>query len=351
VKRTKLRAIVLACIIIFLSGCAKSEQKVETQIFAMDTLMTLSVTGSHAQEACGAVQALIVELDGLWSVTNESSDLWRLNHARGEWVSISRQTLSLWEEASALSSRTEGALNPAIYPVVRAWGFTTGEYRVPQERELAALLEHIDISYVQADTQNTALRIPADMQLDFGAVAKGRAGGLAAELLREMGITSACLNLGGNVQTVGSRPDGTPWRVGLRDPLGEEGDYLAILSVEDQAVVTSGGYQRYFDLDGERYWHILDPESGYPARSGLLSVTVVGPSGTVCDGLSTALFVMGEEQAVEFWRGRADLIRNGEDFDLILVREDGSVVITEGLESRFVLTTGYEDTRVEVVTW
>jgi len=133
--------------------------------------------------------------------------------------------------------------------------------------------------------------------------------------------------------------------------LGEEGDYLAILSVEDQAVVTSGGYQRYFDLDGERYWHILDPESGYPARSGLLSVTVVGPSGTVCDGLSTALFVMGEEQAVEFWRGRADLIRNEEDFDLILVREDGSVVITEGLESRFVLTTGYEDTRVEVVTW
>ena len=151
-----------------------------------------------------------------------------------------------------------------------------------------------------------------------------------AEQLREQGVTSALLNLGGNVQTVGGKPDGSPWSVGVQDPASEQVDNLLAIQVVDQAVVTSGSYQRYFQQDGQTYWHILDPETAAPARTGLASVTVVGPDGTVCDGLATALFVLGEEAGIELWRAHPEL-----GVQVIWVREDGSVALTEGLEENY----------------
>ena len=153
---------------------------------------------------------------------------------------------------------------------------------------------------------------------------------MAVDQLREQGVTSALLNLGGNVQTVGGKPDGSPWSVGVQDPASEQVDNLLAIQVVDQAVVTSGSYQRYFQQDGQTYWHILDPETAAPARTGLASVTVVGPDGTVCDGLATALFVLGEEAGIELWRAHPEL-----GVQVIWVREDGSVALTEGLEENY----------------
>lgn len=133
------------------------------------------------------------------------------------------------------------------------------------------------------------LTLPVGMELDFGSLAKGYAGESCARLLKEAGVSSALLNLGGNIQTIGAKPDGSAWRVGIQDPKGSEEDYVGIVELVDQTAITSGGYQRYFEQDGVRYWHILDPRTGSPARSGLSSVTVIGSSGTRCDGLSTAL--------------------------------------------------------------
>ena len=139
---------------------------------------------------------------------------------------------------------------------------------------------------------------------------------------------------------MGSRPDGDPWQIGVKDP--STGQPMMVLSIRDQAVVTSGGYERYFQQDGRTYWHIMDPATGRPAESGLRSVTIVGDDGLVCDGLSTALFVMGLERAAQFWAG-------SDDFEAIFVTDDGSVYLTQGLTDRFALTQDHADTPVQVI--
>ena len=147
------------------------------------------------------------------------------------------------------------------------------------------------------------------------------------------------MELGGNVQALGTKPDGSPWRVAVQAP---GGGYAGVLEIVDKAVVTSGGYQRYFEQDGETYIHIIDPATGRPARTGLASVTIVADSGLQGDGLSTALFVMGREKAEAFWRGNPD-------FDFILLGEDGTAAITEGLEECFSLYGGWEGRPLEII--
>ena len=317
---------------LFLSACTPASSQAaptaEAVFFAMDTVMTLRVYAGGDGDVLDAAEARVKELETLWSVTDENSEIYALNHDGA--AGLSPETADLLDTALGMCGRTDGALDISIYPVLRAWGFTTGEYAVPDDETLAALLPRVD--YAQVTQDGTYAALPDGMEIDLGSVAKGRTGDLLSQLLRESGVTSALLDLGGNIQAVGAKPDGSPWRIGVRDPEGA--DYLGVVEVEDQAVVTSGGYERYFEQDGVRYWHILDPKTGYPARSGLSSVTVVGDTGAVCDALSTALFVMGREGAVDFWRQH----RDEWDFELVLVEEDGAVTVTGGLENSFALS-------------
>ncbi|MDE6922700.1 MAG: FAD:protein FMN transferase [Oscillospiraceae bacterium] len=288
----------------------------------MDTVMTLRLYQGGGEGALKQAEDRVRELEALLSVTGGDSEVYALNHAGA--ADLSPDTAELLGAALDLCRRTDGALDVSIYPVLRSWGFTTGEYAVPDDETLAALLARVD--YAQVKLDGSAAALPEGMEIDLGSVAKGYAGDALAALLRENGVTSALLDLGGNIQTVGSKPDGSPWRVAVRDPAGD--GTVGVVEAENQAVVTSGGYERYFEEDGVRYWHILDPKTGRPARNGLASVTVVGASGLVCDGLSTALFVMGLDGALDHWRAHRD-------FEAVLVSEDGSVTVTAGLEDRF----------------
>ena len=302
---------------VLLSGCVtRTEPSVSTQIFVMDTIMSLELWEGGSQEQLNQAVEQLYQWEDLWSATDEDSEIWAADHSGGEWVTLSGDTVDLLSQALDLCRLTGGALDLTAYSAVKAWGFTTGEYRVPGEEELAALADGIDHTQVELDRDACRVRLPAGTRL--------------AEQLREQGVTSALLNLGGNVQTVGGKPDGSPWSVGVQDPASEQVDNLLAIQVVDQAVVTSGSYQRYFQQDGQTYWHILDPETAAPARTGLASVTVVGPDGTVCDGLATALFVLGEEAGIELWRAHPEL-----GVQVIWVREDGSVALTEGLEENY----------------
>ncbi len=334
-----MRRLSLLCtvLLLLLTGCSASEP-CRRELMAMDTFMTLSVYAQSPaageallEEAAGEIR----RLEGLLSVTDPGSEIYQVNH--GGAVSLSEPVRELLEKALELCRETGGALDVTVYPAVRAWGFTTGEYRVPEEAELSALVENVGYGRVSLDGDRLVL--PEGVELDLGSVGKGWTGDRLTALFREAGVSSAIMELGGNVQALGTKPDGAPWRVAVQAP---GGGYAGVLEIADKAVVTSGGYQRYFEQDGETYIHIIDPATGRPARTGLASVTIVADSGLQGDGLSTALFVMGREKAEEFWR------RNP-DFDFILLGEDGTAAITEGLEECFSLYGGWEGRPLEII--
>lgn len=324
--------------LLFLTGCSaeSSPEPVQGTFFAMDTVMDFTIYGESG--LIDQSESLIASLESLVSVTDANSELYAINQTGSG--TLTGKASSLMEQALEICRRTDGALDLSIYPIVRAWGFTTGSYQVPDEAEIQALLPLVDYRKIQYDAATGTVTLPEGMEIDLGSVAKGYAGQLAAQMLRNSGVESALLNLGGNVQTVGAKPDGSPWQIGIKDPQGE--DAMMVLSVEDQAVVTSGGYERYFEQDGQTYWHIMDPSTGHPADSGLISVTIVGDEGVVCDGLSTALFVMGLEKAADLWAQSGD-------FEAVFVTASGEVYITEGLRDRFALTEQYADTPVSVI--
>ncbi len=344
-RRLALPALALA---LLLTGCGSGAATVQNSLFAMDTVMSFTLNGEGdpqaLQDTLGELGEIIHGLEDRMSATDEDSEIYALNHAQGQPVSLSPETAELLEQALELCRVTGGALDITAYPAVEAWGFPTGEYRVPGPEELDQLVGQIDYTRLEVDEADGTAVLPAGMEADLGAVAKGYAGDLLAEQLAEQGIDSALLNLGeSTILAVGEKPEGTPWRIAVQDPAGE--GYLGVLELRDRALGTSGGYQRYFESGGQTYWHIMDPATAAPARSGLAGVTVVSSSGLLCDGLSTALFVMGLEEGVQFWRDHQSL-----EFEVLFVTDEGELYLTPGLEDSFSLTEEYRDRGVTVLS-
>ena len=294
------RILCAALMALFLCGCAPKETSVQKTVFAMDTVMDLKLWGSDCQGASEEIETLLQDLERRWSSTREDSAVGLMN--RGLDPSLTGQEQTLVERVLALKERTGGAFDPKLRSVSAAWGFLSGEYRVPDAQQIAHAL--------------------SDPKWDLGAAMKGYAGDQAVELLKTRNVDRAVLNLGGNIQTYGEKPDGTPWQIAIQNPAGE--GTAGIVSVRGTAsIVTSGSYQRFFEENGVRYHHIMDGDTGRPANSGLLSVTVICANGLTADALSTALFVMGLEEGAELWR-------ESDDFEAVFILEDGRVYATEG---------------------
>lgn len=316
---------------------ADKETEASKDLFAMDTYMTLTAYGEHAQEAVDKAAERVEALDALLSTGNENSEIYQLNQ-NGE-VTLSEEGGYLVERALELYKKTEGAFDIAIYPVMQAWGFPTQDYHVPDDDTLKEKLALADASKVNYDKDTRKIFFDQDgMEIDLGGIAKGYTSSQIMQIYQDCGVTSGLVNLGGNVQALGCKTDGSKWRVAIQSPDDTE-EYLGILEIEDQAVITSGGYERYFEKDGVTYHHIIDPAIGYPADSGLISVTIVSDDGTLADGLSTSLFIMGEEKAAQFWR------ENSDEFEAIMETSDGKLYVTEGIADS--LTTDMDVTVIE----
>lgn len=319
----KLLSLTIA-LLLLMSGCAADSSPVSADIFAMDTYMNVRVWGSRADEAAKAAEAEIHRLDSLLSISSSGGELYAAN--RDGAAQLSAETAGVLRAALTAQELTGGAFDPTMLPLMELWGFTTGEYAVPDDAELSSALALTGRGRVTLEGERVSLA--EGTQLDFGGIAKGYASDRVIDLMRSMGAESAIVTLGGNVQTLGSKPGGEAWRIAIRDP-EDAAENLGVVSVRDMAVVTSGGYERYFEADGKSYHHIIDPATGRPAESGLVSVTIICSEGITADILSTALFVMGLEASTEFWRSGAY------SFEAILLDDAGELWVTEGIADSF----------------
>ena len=320
----------MACVLLltlFFTGCQEqtkvNENIVTKEIFAMDTMMQLTLYGEQAGNAMNEATQLIHRYDTMFSVTNANSDVAKLNAASGAAVTVSEETYELVQKSISLSKETEGLFDISIYPLVKAWGFTTDSSQVPSTEVRAEALKKVDYTKIQLLPENQ-IEMEKDMEIDLGAVAKGYLSHKLMELFKENHVEAALVSLGGNVQTYGKKEDGSSFRVGITNPADGSSIY-GIINVENKAVVTSGIYQRNFTENGTMYHHIMDKRTGMPAENTLASVTVIAEDGARADALATALYVMGEEKAKEYQKQHAEI-------DVILIRKDGSSWQSEGVD-------------------
>ena len=314
-----------------LTSCASESSPSSASFQAMDTLMSLKVYGSA--DTCEQLQNKITELDSSLDATDEKSEIFRLNTEKS--AVVSKDTAALLSDSLALCDRLDGCFDLTVYPAVQAWGFTTGDYRVPTDSELKALSDKIDYTAVTL-SDDGRVSLPENVMLDLGAVAKGYAADVSRKILADSKAQAAVLNLGGTICLYGKKPDGSRFTVGIADPENPAG-YFGYLSCDDTTVATSGGYERYFEHGGKRYIHILDPATAAPVDNGILSVTIVSDSGAFADAASTALFVMGLDKATQYCRSHLD-------FDCIILTDDKNLYLTEGVYDDFTLSDGYDFT-------
>lgn len=337
-RRATVRAICLA-LAMTLFGCdagatASTDGGAKTDFFAMNTFMSIEVRGREAEKAVTAAREEVYRLEKLLSRTDPLSEVSAINAAAGsDWTTVSDETMLLIETAIFYAESTGGAFDITVAPVMDIWGFSSGQNRVPDGAEIESARSAVGYDRIRIDKSGgRVLLADIGMSLDLGGIAKGYAGDRVLEIIREYDIDAALISLGGNVSVYGRKPDGSSFRVAIKDPV-DGNSYLGVLSAYDTDVVTSGGYERFFERDGKVYIHIMDPGTGRPAESDLLSVSVIDKNGMKSDILSTALFVMGKDEAIRYWKEHGD-------FGLVMATSSGEVLVSKNLKGLFTVTKG-----------
>ncbi|MBI4824904.1 MAG: FAD:protein FMN transferase [Nitrospirae bacterium] len=335
--------------ILLLTGCTKEERvfkKTRTEMFTTVTITVVSDSDKKAEEAIDAGFAEIKRIGELINYYSPDSELTAINRAAGKNpVKVSKDTLDNIMKAIHISDVTAGAFDPAIGPVIKLWGFSKDPSKrfVPDKDAVSNALRLIDYKKVKINEATSEVYLEdAGMELDLGGIAKGYGADKAIEVIKAKGITAALVAIAGDIKGYGRRPDGQSWRVGVQNPRpktdkksptltkgGEGGfddDILTALYLTDQAVSTSGDYERFFTQDGKRYHHIIDPKTGFPSESQAISVSVIAPQGYISDGISTGVFVLGSQKGIALLESMG--------LEGIIVDADMKVFITKGLKGK-----------------
>ena len=312
----------------------------ETTHHGMGTEMAHRVYGRQAAEALQSVQNEAQRLESLLSRFLPESDISRLNRSAGiKCQKVSSETFGVLEQAVQFSRLSEGLFDATIGPLADLWNYKHAS-EPPTEEKIRQGLSLVNISDLELDpTAKTAGLKKSGQSVDLGGIGKGFASDRFMEIFRDNGVTSAFSNIGGNVSTLGSKPDGSPWRVGIRHP--RQNALIGAIAVTGKAIVTSGDYERFFiDSSGRRFHHILNPKTGYPSTSGLISVTVVADSAMTADALSTAVFIAGLEWGLSF-------IERYPQAEAVLVDKELQVYVTQGLRQCFQACAGIKIKYIE----
>jgi len=351
--------IFMGIVIIRQKGIMKT-QPVTMDFFAMDTVCSITIydmpdfSDNRANEVLNEARSECERLEDLLSATKETSDIYRINHSISYEadpsssdntvsddplsdhsmsyipINCSPETMEVMDKALEYCELSEGRFDVTIGAVSSLWDFhEDGDHVLPDEKELSEALKTVNYHNImingQGDTDSSCIITLNDpgSRIDLGAIAKGYCADKITSLLKEKGVTSAMINLGGNICVIGSKPDGSPFTIGIEKPYSDRKDIQARTDLSDGTIVTCGIYERFFEKDGIKYHHILDPDTGYPVDTDLLSVSVrSGPGHSAdCDALSTVCLLLGYEKASE-------LIEKKDGFDALFILKDNSIKTT-----------------------
>ncbi|MCL2008766.1 MAG: FAD:protein FMN transferase [Treponema sp.] len=328
------RVIIITCIILTLMGCSRLTGIPSMSQFALNTVCTITLFDEGEIQIYREIFTRIREIEEKMSLFIVESEINLINNSAGlNPVRVSEEVFAVVERALYFAELSNGAFDPTVGPLVKLWDIGADEPVPPSREEIDAILPLINWRNVDLDHINQTIFLNSPgMALDLGAISKGYAADEAASIIRGAGLPQAIVNLGGNIMTIGEKPDGTLWLVGIQNPLEEIWDYLGILETGEKTIVTSGLYERYFYFEEEFYHHIFSPTTGYPAQSGLLSVTIITDKSMDADALSTAVFVLGYSE------GRA-LVESLTGVEAIFILEDRTIRHTAGVD--FTLTDFY----------
>ncbi len=301
-----------------LTGCAKNSEPISRTGFYFDTVIQITLYDTVDETILDGCFALAEKYENLFSATKEGSDVWKINHAGGETVTVSEETVTLLTTATDYANATEGAIDPTIRPVSELWDFgSDGDPRVPEDAAIKTALSHVSYDHIRFGTApsdetgepvlRTVTLTDPKAAVDLGFIAKGYIADKMKEYLLSQGVASACISLGGNVLAIGEKPDGAPFRIGIQEPFAEEGTTIDTVEIRDTSVVTSGIYERCFYEDGVFYHHVLDTSTGYPVDNELASVTIICDSSTRADALSTSCLCLGLDKGRKFLDAEKDV--------------------------------------------
>ena len=320
--KKRLLIVLAAAMILLCGGCDAEKElpKVSEVGFYLDTVITLTAYTDDRQalkdalNECGRYEQLL-------SRTVEGSDVWRINHADGKPTEVSDDTAAILRCAAEISEKSEGAFDVTIAPVSTIWDFTSGEAALPDAEALAKAAALVD--YTKVGLEGNTVTLPAGMMIDLGGIAKGYIADRVKAYLAERGVKHAILSFGGNIVAIGKKPDGKDWKVGIQDIDKPTGEYMMVAANHGGSTVTSGIYERGFDLDGVRYHHLLNPKTGWPEQNELASVTILSESSMEGDALATAAFILGTEKGLE-------LIESLDGIEAVFIARDRKVTFSSG---------------------
>nr|WP_207730193.1 FAD:protein FMN transferase [Clostridium botulinum] len=315
-------------------GCnSKSEEPVSRETYLMGTIINIKAYGKNADKAVQSSVDKISDIENKMSLNISTSEVNKINKNAGiAPVKVSKNTFDVVKASLIYSEKSKGSFDITVEPLVSIWGIGTEKARIPSKDEINNALKLINYKDVVINEKESTVMLKRKGQaIDLGAIAKGYTADELKKVLLNYNVSSAFLSLGGNVYVLGNKPDKTPWKIGVQNPLEPRGDYLGIVSVSDKSVVTSGNYERFFERNGKRYHHIFDTKTGYPAEKGLISVSIISDKSIDGDALSTSVYTLGLDEGKK-------LIESLKGVEAIFVTNDKKVYVTSGLKDIFKLT-------------
>lgn len=323
--------LLLVVIIILLVACtAKTESYINKNGFLLDTFINIKIYDYKDEAVLEECFQLIRELENILSVHIKGSDLWNLKENSGKkWVEVSEHTINVLEKSIQVSQKTNGLFDITSGPLINLWNIHPPEGYYPTDQERLAAINLVNYKYVSIDKKNAKVYLEKDnMEVNLGAVAKGYIADQVKLFLQSKGIHKAIINLGGNVLTLGKHSEKRPFKVGIQDPNSVRGEYIGMVNISDQSVVSSGIYERFFEYNNKKYHHILNPFTGFPEENNLIQVTIVSKDSIDGDIFSTAAYLLGLDKGMT-------MIEKTNGLEAIFITKNKEIYLSSGIEEEF----------------